>query len=111
MNTPQSLPNTINLVLTNVHFANSKGYFSNSGCALAVAINEYIKDNPEVCNVSVGGSYVEFILKSGEELNFDIVEELESGSRISKAHNIFCEKGNVEPLPITLRLSGRTFTV
>ena len=105
MNTPQSLPNTINLVLTNNHFANSKGYYSNSGCALAIAVKEFIKDNPEVRVVSVGGTYVEFTLKSGKILFFDIVEELGSESRISSAHNIFYEKGNVEPLPITLEFN------
>ncbi len=104
MDTPQSLPNKITVILTKDHFTKSSGYYSNSNCALAVALKDHFKNPPQI---SVGGSYVRIGKGDGEF--FDISDKVASqsgivsdGSFISHAYDVINSGADIEPIVVDL---------
>lgn len=100
MNTPQSFPNKITVVLTKDHFLQSDGYHSNSNCALAVALQDHFETPTPI---SVGGTFVR-IGRGQDENMFDICDKVAGPENdlISDAYDVIRGGGEIEPFTVDL---------
>lgn len=98
MNTPQSLPNKITVTLTKDHFLRSDSYYSNSHCALAVALKDHFEEPVEI---SVGGTFVRL---GSDEIMFDICDEVAGYGidLIGNAYETINDGGEIEPIVVDL---------
>lgn len=101
MNTPQSLPKKITVVLTKDHFLRSDGYISNTNCALAVALKDYfITPIP----FSVGGTYVRIDNNENESTFYNICDKVAGwdNNLIVDAYDVIEDGGEIEPITVEL---------
>jgi hypothetical protein len=103
MNTPQSLPEKITVVLTQDHFLRSDGYLSCSNCALGVALKDHFI---APLQISIGGTFVRIEHNNAEDK--DTIYNICDGvigfdnNLIIDAYDVIDEGGEIEPITVEL---------
>lgn len=94
---------TMTIEIKRKHFLNSNGYLSMRKCPLALAVQEYFKDN----NISVGGDYFSNVKTKEHSYNFDnsIWNEFVVNSKIEEAQK--CLKSKKKFNSVFLELTKR----